>query len=359
MPNRPQTRALLDKLGDAGCEFSDSTWKSWFAEQAPMPQPSKIKCLDQCLIALKNVQGTSAVGRYSRLLGEGYLLDLTHGGLMAHLLAPTSASDPVDLLTRRAQQYQPRSSLHLHFDAIDVASWCDDVYGLSWSVVTTIAADRVLKLLWDRWSPRAGSLYPSLKSDLRIKWENSNEAERKEIKEGYDRLHPGIFNRLMSEIAQPDWKRTGVGSDIPNAYVYKLLFSLAAHPEFLVQDRLQAWALDLATSAVAMHAMAWTDRYRTMGLGTPPEKRYWWAFNSILFDPVPFEEVDDLGIALAMENWNADWSEGSLQAFSKARDTYWAELGDLGLPLPIVTDGLMKTRERHPLIFYPKHVDTA
>lgn len=359
VPNCPQTQALLEKMSFHGFIFSDSTWKSWFAENAPLPQPTKIEFLDECLIAVKNAQSATAVSRYSHHLGKGYLRDLIHGGLMAHLLAPTSALEPADLLTRRAQEYQPRSPLHLHWDAIDVAGWCEDIYGLSWSVVATIAADRVLQLLWERWSPRAGSLYPSLKSDLSLRWENSNEVERKEIKKGYDELHAGIFNRLMSEIAQPDWQRTGVSPDIPCEHIYKLLFALAAHPEFLVQDRLQAWALDLATSALAMHAVAWTDRYKTMALGSPPEQQYWWAFQSILFDPEPFEEMDDAGIALVIGSWKADWSEASLQVLSNARDTYWAELDDLGLEPPDICAGLMRTRERHPLIFYPNRDVTA
>ncbi|TXT29782.1 MAG: hypothetical protein FD131_2248 [Rhodocyclaceae bacterium] len=251
---------------------------------------------------------------------------------------------------RRAQEYQPISPLHLHFDAIDAAGWHQDFGGLPWSVVAAIASDRILQLLDDRWSPRSGEVYGGLSSDFSLKWAKADESRREEIRRSQANISPVLFELQMRRGASPDWQRLGVSSDIPYEHVYKLLFALAADPAFLVEDRLQAWFLDLATSALAMHALAWTDRYNTMALGMPPELQYWVAFHEIFFNP-DIAEIDYRSIAYVMECWPADWSEGSATVLVNARKSYSDLLGDLGLEPSDICAGLLKTRDQRPLIF--------
>ena len=269
---------------------------------------------------------------------------------MVQMLATTEASNPVHMLMRRAQEYQPVSPLHLHFDAMDAAGWHQDYGDVPWSVVVAIAADRVLQLLDDRWSPRSGSVYSVFCSDLTLKWSEADEQQRGEIRRTLAKMRPDPFERLMACGASPDWRRLGVRPDIPHEHVYKLLFALAADSGFLVEDRLSAWSLDLATSALAMHALAWTDRYNTMALGIPPELQYWVAFHDVLFSSDP-PEIDHWAIASIMEDWPGDWSGGSTAVLVKARETYANLLGDLGLAPRHICAGLFGTREERPLIF--------
>lgn len=251
---------------------------------------------------------------------------------------------------RRAQEYQPASPVHLHFDAMDAAGWHEDCGSVPWSMAAAIAADRILQLLDDRWSPRSGSVYAGFSSDLSLKWAASNEVQRDEIRRSFDRMRPNPFEQRMTCQPSPDWRRLGVSPDIPYEHVYKLLFALAADPSFLVEDRLQAWALDFATSALAMHAMAWRDRYKTMALGAPPELQYWAAFHEIFFNP-DISEIDYRSIASVMESWPAAWSQGSATVLMNARNAYAALLDDLGLEPRDACAGLLKTRVERPLIF--------
>jgi hypothetical protein len=330
--------------------IADRTWQSWFSSRPPIPKPSKISCLDQYIAQIKASGQAMRTEGISPDFRHGYFCELVHGGLMAQMLVTTEASNPVRMLMRRAQEYQPASPLHLHFDAMEAAGWHHDYGDVPWSMVAAIAAHRVLQLLDDRWSPRSGSVYSGFCSDLTLKWSEADEQRRGEIRRTLAKMRPDPFERLLACGASPDWRRLGVSSDVSHEHVYKLLFAFAADPDFLVKDRLSAWSLDLATSALAMHALAWTDRYNTMALGMPPELHYWVAFHEIFFNS-DLIELNHWSIASAMENWPADWPEGSTAVLVNARSVYSTLLKDLGLAPGQVCAGLFKTREERPLIF--------
>jgi len=348
--NDPQTNSLLRELSDLDSLIAARTWQSWFASRPPLPQPSMIKCLDQYLAQLK----TSTQVRRSKSIcpefRDGYFCELVHGGLMSQLLSPTEASEPIHTLMRRALEYQPMSPLHLHFDAVDVAGWRWDLGDIPWSAVVAIASDRILQLLDDRWSPRAGEVYAGFSSDFSLKWAKADDLKREEMRCSAAKFKPNLFEHQMKAGASPDWQLLGVSPDIPHEHVYKLLFALAADPNFLIEDRLSAWSLDLATSALAMHALAWTNRYETMALGMPPELQYWAAFHEIFFNP-DIAEIDYQSIASVMESWPAAWSQGSATVLVNARNAYTTLLNDLGLEPGHACAGLLKTRMERPIIF--------
>lgn len=348
--NDPQTNSLLRELADMDSLIADRTWQSWFASRPPLPQPSKIRCLDQYIAQLKMCGQVKRSKSICPEFRDGYFCELVHGGLMSQLLSPTEASEPVHTLMRRAQEYQPRSPLHLHFDAIDAAAWHQSYGDVPWSVVVAIASDRILQLLDDRWSPRAGEVYAGFSSDFSLKWAKADELKRKEMRRSEAKMKPNLFEHRMKRGASPDWQLLGVSPDIPHEHIYKLLFALAADPDFLVADRLAAWSLDLATSALAMHALAWTDRYKTMTLGMPPELQYWVALHEIFFNP-DISQIDHRSIASVTESWPAAWSQGSAAVLVNARNAYAILLDDLGLEPGHACAGLLKTREKRPIIF--------
>jgi hypothetical protein len=348
--NNPQTMSLLRELADMDNLIADRTWQSWFASLPPLPKPMKIRVLDHYLTQLKNRRVSECIHPSYGEMRDGYFQGLVYGGLMSKLLAPTEATDVVHTLMRRAQDYQPASPVHLHFDAMDAAGWHEDCGSVPWSMAAAIAADRILQLLADRWSPRSGAVYAGLSSDMSLKWAAADETQRGEIRRSLEKMTPNPFERQMTCQPSPDWRRLGVSPDIPYEHIYKLLFALAAEPSFLVEDRLQVWSLDFATSALAMHALAWTDRYRTMALGAPPELQYWIAFHEILFNP-DLSEIDHWSIVRVMESWPADWSEESAVVLVNARHGYSNLLKDLGLSPSDVCAGLLKTREERPLIY--------
>lgn len=196
--NSPQTMSLLRELADMDSLIGDRTWQSWFSSRPPFPQPSKIKCLDQYITQIKMCGQVKRADSICPEFRDGYFCELVHGGLMAQMLATTEASNPVRMLMRRAQEYQPVSPLHLHFDAMDAAGWHQDYGDVPWPVVAAIAADRVLQLLDDRWSPRSGSVYSGFCSDLSLKWAVADEQQRGEIRRSLAKMRPDLGVSVVS-----------------------------------------------------------------------------------------------------------------------------------------------------------------
>lgn len=345
-PNEPQTVSLLRELADLGADIADRTWQDWFGSQSRKPQISMIRRLDEYATQLTK-RCPAAQGEGIR---AGYFHDLVYGGLMQRMLASTEAANPVYTYMQRAQEYMPTSLLHLHFDAMDAAAWHMNYGDVPWTVIAAIAADRIQQLLSERWSPRSGSVYATFRSDLNIKWAAADEAQRQAIKESLAQIMPDLFEVHMRSGAWPDWARLGVSADSPHEYIHKLLVAIAATPEFLVEDRLEAWSLDLATSALAMHALAWPNRYETMALGAPPELLYWAALYEIFFESEP-GEIDCWSLGGVLADWPADWSEHTAATFQNARQTYSALLWGLGLKPGDVCAGLLNTREQWPLVY--------
>lgn len=350
-PGKHQTVSVfevLDRLPDMP-RISERTWEDWFSGSPPIPKIGKVRALDSLASAFLNGQGGDASRQAPT--SRRIFCEMVHGGLMNSLSKPTKSKKALNTLVERASEYQPLSSFHLHFDAIEVASWVDDVKGVLWSDVTALAARRILDLLAERWAPRHGKIYPTFSSDLRLRWDKAGPDERVGIRDSYARWKPDSFDRLMQPGAHPNWQKIGCDLDVAPMHIYKLLFNLAADYEFLVKDRLSAWAIDLATASLAMHALAWTDRYTTMAYRTTDELLHWAAFDDIFFGIEPLED-SGWGIASAMANSRAEWGSGSFEVFCKAREIYRALLVDGGISDQDVLLVSMQARTRHPLIYY-------
>lgn len=349
VPGKPQTDSVLDvleKLTDKP-PFSGRTWQDWFSKTPPIPKIGKVKALDELAGRLLLARGdVDSPGK----IPEGTFAEIVHGGLMRSLLAPTKSKKVLHTLIGRANDYEPMSAIHLHLDAIEAAAWVENFEGLPWAAVTAIATQRILELLAERWAPRYGSLYDTFFSDFQLQWDAADPEERKNIRESCARWKPDPFDRLMQKGAQPDWRKTGCGPDIAPTHIYKLLFALAADPHFLVKDRLSAWFLDLTTSALAMHALAWTDRYTTMGHRVTDEMLYWAAFDEILFGSEPLED-DGWAVSSAMEYSQAEWTYESFGIFCKARMMYHDSIIDGGLSVKDVISVAMSARREHPLVY--------
>lgn len=355
IPNAPQTFSLMHELSDMNSLLGDRTWQSWFSSEPPLPQPSKIKRLDQYIAQIKKRGQSRHAVSICRELQEGYFYKLVHGGLMSQMLLPTKTSNLIHTLIRRAQEYQPASPLHLHFDAVDAAGWRHDFGNVPWSTVATIASNRILELLHDRWSPLAGSVYTHLanerlSSDLSARREEVNKFLALEKSICPSLALPNLFEEWIRSGLSPDWCQLGMEVDISHKHIYKLLFALAKDHKFLTQDRIDDWSLDLATSALAMHALAWTNRKNTMGLGMSLELIYWGVFDEIFFNSDQ-TEIDDWLTISAIEYLLGDYSNESVEILQKARHAYWSLLKKLGLLPEHISSGLHKTREQHPLIF--------
>lgn len=354
VPRVHQTQAILNSVPEwvQMCSIFDKSWKSWFSAEHPkIPQAGKIDILDELSSSFPQL-GLIANG-YDETVPENFFGDMVRGGLMKLLLKPTQSDNPLSILIGRANAYEPISALHLHLDAIDVAARNTDARDVPWDIIVAVAATRLLELLAERWGPRSGYVYKRFISDFKLRWDVADQNGKDEIRTYWKRCRPDPFDRLMQAGATPNWEKVGIKSDIAPIHIYKLLFALAADPQFLVAERLRVWSLDLATAALAMHALAWIDRYRTMALGKPAELFYWAAFWEIFFCDDPLED-EKREIGLAMLQSDAQWGGGSFRLFVEAREIYRTILEAAGISPNEVYALVRYVRDvAHPLAFEP------
>ncbi len=351
LPGIAQVEDVFEELQIDDKELlSDETWKNWFKHKYVSTKRGKIENLD--LLAKDKITVKTEHGSETGRLPDHYFKELCFGGLVSELIKPTrtKATSKLDKLIERANNYTPISLLHLHLDAIEVITLNDDFYDVPWEKVMEIASRRILEILFDCWGPRNGQFYSSFSSSLKLRWDEADENERKQIREFYSQFQPDIFEEKMQPGAEPDWGLIGVSDDVAPQHIYKALFAMAADTEFLVEDRLEAWALSLATAALAMHALAWSDRYTIFGLQITEEMVFWGAL-SLLFFNSETDDVDSKHLRSAMKRCQAEWDERSFDVFTAARKIYYDELADCGTSFQDIMCIVKTAKNVHPQIY--------
>ncbi len=346
----PQVSAVFEALADAGCEqkISERTWQSWFSKSAVVPKLDKAKVLDAFSSNAIRVPGPR--GTPANPLPDRTFSTLIHGGFVQTLTAPSRAKKLLPILLARTLEYEPLSPLHLHLDAMEISALTDGVGGIPWTVVKALGAERILDILAARWSPRHGTVYSEFSSDMALKWKTASEKERIEIRTSFARFKPDLFQYFMDKDPIPDWGKVGIEADIAGTHIYKALFAIGVDSRFLVADRLSVWSLDLATAAMAMHALAWTDRYDTFGAKVTEEMTYWGAFDALLFqDDEP--SFDQFGLLPAMAFSPAEWSDDSESTLLLGRNSYRETLAELGTSASEVLANAMQGARAHPLVY--------
>ena len=342
-----QTETLIGALPKSYQELSlfDKTWSRWFSNGGTIPRRANIELLDKIALSL-----TGEAEKPGKAKSRNSLTEMVYGGLVSELVKPTKSNNRLHTLIGRANDYEAASAFHLHLDAIEAAGWHDKCHDLEWYFVTEVAGKRVLELLNERWSPRYGILYNQFESNFAVKWNKADAEEKQEMLKPLEGFKPNLFEYFMRKGAHPDWSATGFGSDISSEHIYKLLFCLAADPAFLIEERLQAWAIDLASAALAMHAIAWIDRYETMGIQPSDELFYWAAFDEIFFREDPLE-ADGWFVELTMKRSSATWHSSSFSLFIRAREIYHQQLERYGLTPAEISAIVQRTRNKHGLVY--------
>lgn len=342
-----QETAVLNALGKRCKDVKmEKTWRSWFAYRQIIPRVGTIEKLDE--LASCAIRVASKRAGDEEELPSGFFKELVHGGLVKMMMLASKSKYPLIALRDRAESYKPISPLHLHLDAIEVSALSEGYGDISWETVKRIGAERILNILTDRWGPRNGTVYSEFTSDLSLEWAAADSDRRVEIRNGYARFKPDLFENDLNQAPRPAWAKTGVGVDVPPSHIYKALFSMASDTRFLKADRLVSWSLDLATAALAMHALAWSDRYTTFDELMPDELIYWIAFEQIFFRS---ESLDarNTEIIRAMSQLDAEWNEETFSIFNRAREIYQGELMVFGVTANKVLDAAMLATQVHPI----------
>lgn len=329
IPEQHQAHEVQRVFADAGLEgiLDMRTWRGWFGESPRRARSDGIMALDR----FRDVQGDPNRRNFlSAVPTSRYFGSLLEGGLLADLLKPTEAKHASIALAQRAMEYQHASPVHLHFDAVEAAAVSVGNGDVPWEQIKAISARRIMDLLHARWSPRHGTVFASLTSSLKLKWGKADGEEQEHIRQAYARFTPNLFDHYWNMPPHPDWVAVGLDSDIGSIHVHRLLLALSIDTDFLVADRLDSWALDLASAALAMHALAWSERYHTHGAAVTPELIYWRAFHFLLFAEEADDDVDGALIA-ALEMTKVSWTAETLATLYGARRSYREQLARLGV----------------------------
>ena len=113
---------------------------------------------------------------------------------------------------------------------------------------------------------------------------------------------------------------------------------------------MEAWSLDLATAALAMHALAWTDRFTTFDQPISDELLFWCAFDDLFFKQESIDS-DNWDFVRAITRCNAEWRMNSFEVFLRARKIYHDELTDLGTSESEIIALAMQATSVHPLSY--------
>lgn len=320
IPGQHQVNKVLSamEVGGADRRVRERTWRDWFGETPRHARRNKIDVLDSYNTARTHPPRWDLAAVKPQ---QGFFCDLVEGGLAASLMEPIAMKQPGLALIRRALDYEPLSRIHLHIDAIESAAMSEGNGEATWELVKATAAKRVLELIYSRWSPRRGTVYSELTPDLELAWQSADAGERERIRERYRRFKPDLLAADRRRAPRPNWSVVGVETDTAPHNVYRLLLALAGDEDFLVADRLHVWALDLVSAGLAMHALAWTDRYTTHGGRVSPEMVYWAALEAVFFSDEPDCAVVT-AIAAAFNVNKTDFNEVAAVNLYRARESY-------------------------------------
>lgn len=348
VPTVHQETAVFNKLASRckDVNIAGKTWKSWYEEPQIIPRLKTIRTLDA--LASCAIRVVFKKDGEEEALPSGFFGQLVHGGLVKKMMQASKSKHPQIALRDRAESYKPISPLHLHLDAIEVSALTEGYGDISWETIKCIGAEKILGILSERWGPRHGTLYSEFTSDLSLEWEEADSDRRIEIRKGYARFKPDLFKNALNQVPRPAWGKTGIGADVSSTHIYKVLFSLASDAHFLKADRLDAWSLDLATAALAMHALAWSDRYTTFDDLMPDELIYWIAFEEIFFSSEPLD-ASNTEIIRAMSQLDSEWIDETFSIFTRAREIYQCQLAELGVTANVALDTAMLATEMHPI----------
>jgi len=351
LPNEAQTEDVLTALSVIGMNetFDPRTWRRWFGKDARRARGDSIHALDKTAAKLPSIN--LQVGLHDVKPSCEFFSEMIEGGLCKELLEPTASKRPMYPLLQKADEYYPSSAWHLHLDAIEAVALADANGDVDWETVKAIAAHRVQSILHSRWNPRDGSIYPTLTSNFRVEWDQANDSKKEHIRKDLERMTPNTFRHLMTIPAAPTWSQINVEIDVGPAQVHRLLFSMCADEDFLVVDRFDAWALDLATAALAMLAIALTDRYNTLGAKVGPEFLYWDVFEMLFFCEEECEDFVFESLHHAMECTGDHLSQRSFDLFLLAGTRYRNALTQIGVSYHDVLNLTSRCWAKHPMVY--------
>ena len=326
-----------------GMTATSRSWESWFGSQEVRPKDHHIESLNKGAVAwLKSPD--LPVGQ-AQTLPERFYEKLFSGGLSKAMLSDVRSSDPAQILKSRAAAYFPASALHLHLDALELLSYRGSLPKLANEKIVAIAGARIFELLYLRWgdtdaTDKWKSVYSQLPSEKLAEWDTLLEAdrERRLAEPAFVWQEDPVAAMRRSLARRPSRALLGSEADATPGRIYRLLFAIGADSEFLGDDAVAAWALDLASAGAAAIALYFAGNPY---VAPHREQVIIAAIDSLLFgchiDGVASEHrahlwggnVDEM-LRAAMSKLDANWGAAGTTSYYAARKSYRTEMHELG-----------------------------
>lgn len=334
VPGEAQAERMLGLSAEMGLSrnMDPRTWRSWFREQPSQASGSCREWLDRCGERL------SWVGReHLTAHGGDFYQQLIGGGLLDGVSGSLGSKKWRASLWSHVSQYQPMSSLHLHMDALEIAGLSESSGLEHWLPLKAMALKRMLEVLWQRWELCSGHQYGALSSDLQLQMRNATAEEQASLQEDWGHFQPSLFNIMLKRAPRPSWEDMDDCYDLSPEHVHRLLLAIAADTDFLQHDRLESWAVDLATTVLLLHCACNLPE----GFGDDTFVRaaplYLAELETCFFDPED-ETVLQESLMRLQTLGHFEWTVGSHLRFLQAREFYESWMSSLGVPGSVVAD---------------------
>ena len=342
-----RARTDVDSVSALGMTIAERTWSAWFAKTASQPQSTQIAALDKVALqarlkVLRQSDGAPAQHPAS------FFYDLVYGGLVETMLSDNVSSHPGRVAHARMAGYQPRSPLHLHFDALELLNFRSPLPEMDGNDVVLLAGSRILSEIQRRWADWGypgivDSAYAEMGSKALREWLawSPDEQETWMTEMGFSNFEEPREASFAHLLKTPDPELLGEEADVSIGHIYRLLFAIAADAEFLRDGRLLTWALDLATASAAAIAMCLAG---SLDARPRREQVVLNALDALLFGELvngeaPVSRANLWGgnveeaLRVAMNVVRADWSCSGTEMFYEARRAYVGEMAALGVSL--------------------------
>lgn len=307
-------KALRANFRDSEKEVSKETWASWWSGRREMKAGS--------LAMLDRASGQP----------EGFIASLVTGS-----------------------PYQPLSCLHLHFEALDAAGYFGRKSDETWEQERRDRALAVLDVLHQKWRPTASRYvrHAFPKSCLQVEYEALATDEEREAYWAETGDMKAYFEMRLND-PDPLSDATFDAYD-PQSPVCmpRFLMAVGHDLDFLSEDKIEAWAWDLATAALALFGLLHASRYDG-SLGAQREHMWLWSQMFALFwmPPENHTPVSDHEFMLYFVELRhtAEYVE-VLDIFCRARSSYQARLNELALVPADVRAIFNKSIAMRPIVY--------
>lgn len=306
----------LQPYVDGDGEFRGSTWNSWWTAERDLKAGS-LDLLDR------------ASGK-----PKGFIRELVLGGMLG----------------------KPLSPLHAHFDALDAAGYFgrpDD----DWEAHRREIAMSVLRHLHQKWRPNRNHQVPGAlpKSSFKVEQDALPNQEEEAVFRTLPLGYQAYFKRLLNT---PDSlsQSTSTAYDLQSpACMPEFLFAIGHDIKFMSLDKIDIWALDLATASLALWGLLYADRYDTV-LGSQQQYSVLWQELHALFwedsDKYAASHYDFLLHIVGLERTTNNYDV--IGVFAYARMSYTSSLEELGLHSSDINAVIDKSRDARKIVLVPK-----